>query len=338
MSTASTQGLVDLAQPQHDLNTYAGRLFHFFNVTSPLTLFAPRSELLLAQDTVKKYNAEIQAQRLRPLLVPPEEREIFWKAQQLVQSSIHPDTGEPVLLPFRLSAFVPTNLIICAGMLMPNPSLRSVIFWQWANQSLNVGVNFANANKSMPMSMSEVGMAYVAACATSVGIAVSLTRVVPRLRFVSAGTRALLSQFVPFVSVATAGVVNISCMRWKEIRDGVEVYRLKQREEDGAAEKEVVGKSRIAGTMAVAQTAASRVATNIPTLIIPPLLMSRLNFSNTPRGRFLQNVTQLTVIGICLGVFLPPAVAIFPQQAVGNGKSLEKEFEHEGPLMFNKGL
>lgn len=37
-----------------------------------------------------------------------------------------------------MSAFVPTNLLICAGMLKPNPSLGSIIFWQWANQTLNV--------------------------------------------------------------------------------------------------------------------------------------------------------------------------------------------------------
>jgi hypothetical protein len=56
----------------------------------------------------------------------------------VVNSSIHPDTGEPVTLPFRMSAFVPTNLIICAGMLAPNPSLFSIVGWQWANQTLNV--------------------------------------------------------------------------------------------------------------------------------------------------------------------------------------------------------
>jgi hypothetical protein len=36
------------------------------------------------------------------------------------------------------------------------PSLRSVIFWQWANQSLNVCVNNANANKSIEMSTEEI--------------------------------------------------------------------------------------------------------------------------------------------------------------------------------------
>lgn len=29
----------------------------------------------------------------------------------VVNSSIHPDTGKPVTLPFRMSAFVPTNLL-----------------------------------------------------------------------------------------------------------------------------------------------------------------------------------------------------------------------------------
>lgn len=55
----------------------------------------------------------------------------------VVDSSLHPDTGLPVPLPFRMSAFVPTNILIIGGMLMPNPSLKGVIFWQWANQSLN---------------------------------------------------------------------------------------------------------------------------------------------------------------------------------------------------------
>jgi hypothetical protein len=32
-----------------------------------------------------------------------------------------------------------------AGMLLPNPSLKSVIFWQWANQTLNVAVSFSTS-------------------------------------------------------------------------------------------------------------------------------------------------------------------------------------------------
>lgn len=145
-------------------------------------------------------------------------------------------------------------------MLMPNPSLPAVIFWQWANQTLNVAVNFSNANKSIEMTNQELGTAYAAATATSVLLAVGLTRGVPRLP-VGAGTKQILSRLVPFVSVAAAGVVNISCIRWKEMRDGVDVFVTKF--VDGHEEKEIIGKSPKAGQMAVAQSAASRVFTNM---------------------------------------------------------------------------
>lgn len=68
-------------------------------------------------------------------------------------------------------------------------------------------MNFSNANKSIEMTPTEIGTAYTAATLTSVLLAVSLTRLVPRLR-VSPGTKDVLSKLVPFASVASAGVVK----------------------------------------------------------------------------------------------------------------------------------
>lgn len=70
-------------------------------------------------------------------------------------STLHPDTGKPIFLPFRMSCFVPTNMLVAAGMLMPNPTVKSIIFWQWANQSINVAFNSANSNKTTEMNMKE---------------------------------------------------------------------------------------------------------------------------------------------------------------------------------------
>ena len=58
-------------------------------------------------------------------------------------------------------------------------------------------------------------------------------------------------------------LVSISCIRWKEMRDGIEVYRLTTDPADGHDEKHVLGKSSKAGQMAVMQSAASRVFTNM---------------------------------------------------------------------------
>lgn len=47
----------------------------------------------------------------------------LWKAKKIVDSTLHPDTGEPVFLPFRMSCFVLSNLVVTAGMLTPNLSV-----------------------------------------------------------------------------------------------------------------------------------------------------------------------------------------------------------------------
>ena len=93
------------------------------------------------------------------------------------------------------------------------------------------------------------------------------------------------------------------------MRDGIEVFKLARNPEDGTERKETLGTSPKAGQMAVMQSAASRVMTNMsvdghspntdsrPTLVIPPLLMTFLQKRgafNGPRGGLKANVANLT--------------------------------------------
>ena len=43
-------------------------------------------------------------------------------------TTTYEDTGQPVVLPFRMSAFVLSNLVVTAGMLTPGLSVRSPQF------------------------------------------------------------------------------------------------------------------------------------------------------------------------------------------------------------------
>lgn len=340
---SSSSSLVDITKSRYDLTTFKGRLLHFATVTSPLTLLASNAELRAAQELVSSYESRFPSNRTTgSFLVPQSEAEKYYKAKQLVDSSVHPDTGEVILLPFRMAAFVPTNLLVVGGMLMPNPSLASIIFWQWINQSLNVAVNYSNANKSVPMNMKEVGIAYAAATTSAVGIAVGMSRGVPKLR-VSPGIKSVLTSLVPFVSVASAGIVNISCMRWKEIKDGIGIYI----SDPTTGTRTHIGDSSIAGTRAVSMTAASRVLTNIPTLILPPLALRALQRAKLiPTSGPLTRAVDLAMIGTSLLIFLPPAIATFPQVATVDPKSLESRFhnlrdQNGNPIEkveFNKGL
>ncbi|KAJ3357225.1 hypothetical protein HDU83_008038 [Entophlyctis luteolus] len=134
---------VSSAKPRYDQSTYWGRLRHFSEITDPRNLFATDSQLQRAKNLLADYKAYFLRSRNAKLTLI------------VVDSTFHSDTGEKILLPFRMACFVPTNALIVAGMLMPNPSIASIVFWQWANQSVNVAFNYCNANKTTEMNMSE---------------------------------------------------------------------------------------------------------------------------------------------------------------------------------------
>lgn len=213
------------------------------------------------------------------------------------------------------------------------------------------------------MAMAEVGTAYVAATSAAVGISVGLTQLIPRLKGVAPGTRAILARLVPFAAVGSASVVNVAAMRWRELVDGINVYRPATTEQ----ESEAVGQSAIAGRHAVATTALSRILTNcehfckgshrptsltnrfhaVPTLVLPPLLLSLAQ-----RAKMVSNVglaprlLETAFIGVSLLAFLPPAIAVFPQRACVPISQLEPKFrslrdEDGKPILnleYNKGL
>ncbi|CAI2183982.1 13543_t:CDS:2 [Funneliformis geosporum] len=320
---------IDLSKSRYDQSTYLGRVKHFFNVTDPRTLFVSRKGLEEAKSLINDYNSG-KIQNVEP--------EKLWNAKKIVESTIHSDTGEPVFLPFRMSSFVPTNLVVVAGMLMPNPSIGNIIFWQWANQSINVAINYSNANKTIEMSLKETAIAYISAVTTSCGLAVGLTHAVPRLTFLRPSVRGVLARLVPFVAVASAGTVNVYLMRMKEIRDGIDVY-----DNEGMN----LGKSKKAGASAVGQVAISRVLTLAPVLTVPPLVLSQLEKTNLlKKNPRLSLPFNFGIIAVTLLTALPLAIAAFPQNAVIDPMKLEQQFwnlkDKNGDIIrqifYNKGL
>ncbi|KAL1925593.1 uncharacterized protein VTP21DRAFT_476 [Calcarisporiella thermophila] len=320
---------IDLTRPRYDQSSYWGRLLHFMDVTDPRTLFVSSRRLAEAKQLMDDYRAG------RAVRASEDE---LWKAKKIVDSTLHPDTGKPIFLPWRMSSFVPTNMLILFGMLLPNPSIKSIIFWQWANQSVNVAINFANANKTTEMSLKETGIAYAAAVTTSCGLAVGLNQAVPRLRKISPTVRGVLTRLVPFVAVAAAGTVNVYLMRWKELRDGIDVLD---------AQGQSLGRSQKAGSSAVGQVAISRVLTSMPALLIPPLIMGQLERTRFIRNRpYLATPINFGVIGLTLMTALPMAIAVFPQRATVPVTSLEERFHHlkdslgrpVTTVTYNKGL
>jgi len=174
---------------------------------------------------------------------------------------------------------------------------------------------------------------------------VGLNSVVPRLKRVSPSTRLILGRLVPFAAVASAGFLNVFLMRGEEMRTGIDVFPVRSSPEEGktAGEETSLGKSKKAATLAVAETAFSRVFNSSPIMIIPPLILVRMQ-----RGEWLRRNPRYTTpvnLGLILVVsyaVLPLALAAFPQRQKVKADSLEPEFHGRGGdgglVVFNRGI
>jgi hypothetical protein len=140
-------------------------------------------------------------------------------------------------------------------------------------------------------------------------------------------------------------------MRGEEIRKGIDVYPVLsetaklQLAAEGKSENEVasLGKSKKAATLAVSETALSRVLNATPIMVIPPLVLVRLQ-----RMEWLRRNPRL-VLPVNLGLILttsvfalPLALGAFPQRQEVKDDSLEKEFWGRGweggKVVFNRGI
>ncbi|GFR82787.1 sideroflexin [Elysia marginata] len=314
-----------LNKPRFDQSSFNGRLRHFLDVIDPRTLLTTSQQLENAIGLLDKYKSgNVPGGTTYKQL---------WEAQKIKQAIIHPDTGEKIFMPFRMSGFVPFGSFIVVGMLLPNSSMKQVIFWQWLNQSHNACVNFANRNASKPTPLKRFVLGYVGAVSTAVSIAVALNLLIKRASAFSTTTKLLIQRLVPFPATATASTCNVLLMRNSELSEGIEVL-----DKQG----NTVGTSQVAAKKALKETAITRMFLPAPILLIPPLVMSFLE-----KRRFLIRNPRLhlpinsVVCTLAFGLALPVAIAFFPQISQIQREQLEPALQSsttESTLYYNKGL
>ncbi|XP_070541583.1 sideroflexin-5-like [Ptychodera flava] len=314
-----------LGKSRFDMSTFTGRYRHFLDHVDPRTLFTRQATLDEAVQLLENFkNGELQ---------PGTTNKQLWQAQKIKQAILHPDTGEKVFIPFRMSGFVPFGAPIITGVLNHNLSLMGTVFWQWMAQSHMAGVNYANRNASKPASTSQFLLGYVGAVTTACAIAVGLRFVVDKAKNFSPATRTLVQRLVPFPAVATAGVCNVVLMRLSELGKGIEVE-----DQNGS----VVGTSKIAAKRALKETALTRAILPAPILIIPPIVMSIVEKTNFMRRRpGLSLPVQGVVVTLSFAFALPLAISLFPQFSKVELTALEEEIQlatSETHLYYNKGL
>ncbi|XP_035769000.1 sideroflexin-5b [Neolamprologus brichardi] len=308
-----------LGRPRYDQGSFFGRLRHFVDIIDPSTLFVSEKRLKECIKLLDDYKHGA---------LPPGVSDVqLWEAQKIKQAIIHPDTGEKIFMPFRMSGYVPFGTPIVIGLLLPNQTVVSTIIWQWLNQSHNACVNYANRNatkftgKATVLWLHRLQSHHL----WLQSLFVSLHRFCLKC--------IIISELSPSPFAASANICNVGLMRHSELSEGVDVL-----DNNG----NVVGSSRIAARHAIMETAFTRVVLPMPIFVLPPIIMSYLE-----RLRFLQSNRRLLLpihSAVCLvtfGLSLPVAISLFPQMSQIEVSCLEPEIAMATDckvVTYNKGL
>lgn len=314
----------------YDQSAYWGRAFKFFNLVDPRTL-APGALLGMP---LARAQARLKAWEDNEKLVKhsDEQDQELWLARKVVTSTIHPDTGQEIPAPFRMSGFAPFGTPIVVGMLLANSPAQNV-FWQFANQSHNALINHYNGNKSGGEREGEMEQAlasFALATSSAVGVCLGADKLVSILKAPTLG------RFVPFFAVASANLINIGAMRRHELQDGVAVL-------DAQGNK--LGSSVSAAKKALSETAVSRVVLPVPILVFSPLILMGLE-RLAPKA--LQNppvriAAQASIGFTMFAIGLPLSLALFKHTGEVARGDLEPELAEKLPpgqniAFYNKGL
>ncbi|CAG7720661.1 unnamed protein product [Allacma fusca] len=314
---------VNIDEPRWDQGTYWGRARHFFVTTNPLNLLCTSTELDRAKEIVDRYR--------KGESIPNLTEDELWRAKNIYDSAFHPDTGEKMVLIGRMSAQVPMNMTITGCMLTFYKTTKAVVFWQWFNQSFNAVVNYSNRSGDSPISVQQLGTSYVLATGGALVTALGLNSMVKR-------APALIGRMVPFVAVAAANCVNIPMMRMQELTEGIAIV-------DDKGER--LGYSKTAAQTGITAVVLSRIGMASPGMILPPILMDRLEKRGTlARYPFLGAPLQVLLCGFCLTFATPMCCALFPQKSSIAVSRLEPELQERirklpsppDVVYYNKGL
>uniref|UniRef100_A0A8C9WB02 Sidoreflexin n=1 Tax=Scleropages formosus TaxID=113540 RepID=A0A8C9WB02_SCLFO len=298
---------INIKEPRWDQGTFMGRAKHFFTVTDPRNILLSKEQLETARQIIQDYRQGI----VSPGLTEDE----LWRAKYIYDSAFHPDTGEKMIVIGRMSAQVPMNMTITGCMMTFYKTTPAVVFWQWINQSFNAIVNYTNRSGDAPITVSQLGTAYVSATTGAVATALGLNALTKHVS-------PLIGRFVPFAAVAAANCINIPLMRQRELKYGIPITD----DNDNR-----LGESKHAAQQAITQVVVSRILMAAPGMDNCVLYFQKFPWMSAPIQVGLVGFWRMDFCGISSSMSVSRLEPELQEKIKASHPGLERVY-------FNKGL
>jgi sideroflexin-5 len=313
-ATAASVPHFDPKGQRYGADSFAGRFSRMLLACDPRLLLYTEEQVRASLEMVLNYQQVLQSSN------NAETHRQLWEAKRVTDAAVHPDTGDVIPRPFRMSGYVTYNGPVCVAM-VASQSTMPLLFWSWVNQSQNALVNYYNRNASSPMSNETLAKSYAAAVGSAIAVAFGLATLIQK-RFDAQKAKSML-RWVAFPSAVVASSLNCYIVRSPEIVSGIPLL-----DKDG--NDVLPGEtSQEAATRGVHSTTLSRALLQAPVYFLPPLLVS-----SGPLQRVIaKNPTAAVPITtflllVAFGVGLPATVAVFPQIAEIEPDQVEDKFKH----------
>ena len=312
-ATAATVPAFDPKGERYTPDDFMGRFSRMLLACDPRLLLYTEEQVRRSKEMVLNYTQYVDGTAAM--------NRTLWEAKRISDAAVHPDTGDVIPRPFRMSGYVCYNGPVCIAMLA-SQSTMPLLFWSWVNQSQNALVNYYNRNASSPMSNETLLKSYAAAVGSALLVAFGLATGIQR-RFDAQKAKSLL-RWVAFPSAVVASSLNCYIVRSPEITTGI---ALLNQDGDDVLPGET---SVVAATRGVNSTTLSRALLQAPVYFVPPLLMSTIPALKRITTKHPLMTVPLTtyLVLVSFGVGLPGTVAIFPQLSPIKVDDVEDKFQH----------
>ncbi|XP_028936547.1 sideroflexin-4 isoform X1 [Ornithorhynchus anatinus] len=248
-------------------------------------------------------------------------------------SSVHPDSGRLIPVPFRPAAFLPSTVPLLYLSLLPPKGIKTALFPQLMFHLYTTQFSIVNGNATNEKYtfMQQLLGATTVFSSTIFGICPRL--IMTRYALNGPTLQMVITKVLPIPLLAFFSMFNVVVCRSPEYQYGIEVM-----DKDGS----VIGVSRQAGAKAVKETALSRgllfgVSALVPSALTP--LLKRTSFV-LQNPRFLV-LLKLNLTVLVMGLMVPTSFSLFTQTGRIHRVDLEEEIQastEETELFYNRGL
>jgi len=177
--TAKDAPAFDPAGQRFDQSTFKGRFCKMLLACDPRLLLYTEEETRRSKIMVQNYQQLLLDLPQDINMTEQEMHHSLWEAQRISGATLHPDSGDVIPQPFRMSGYTPFNGPICVAM-VASTSTPALLFWSWVNQSQNALVNYYNRNASAEMDNATLLKSYSIAVASALTVAFGLATVIQR--------------------------------------------------------------------------------------------------------------------------------------------------------------